>query len=155
MECPVCLTNKPKKSLLSLECGHGLCLRCSGKWLIKNPTCPICRQNTLVCSRSTRSREKSENLIRFIYYYERLIRDHNIEEVFPDIADVVSFLDIIFVREKHIWYRPDMYSMLQPLKQTVKAMLLSSENSTIQHFKLSPYEKQVLRNIIEIWSTLM
>ena len=146
MECPVCLTNKPATSLLSLECGHGLCLRCSGKWLRNSPTCPLCRKTTLVCSRSTRSREKSEDLLRFMFSYENMIRDLNInvDDVFPDTIHVVRFLDIIFVQEKHLWYRPDMYSLLQPLKNTVRAIISSSQN------RISAYEKEVLKKIIEI-----
>ena len=44
MECPICY-DQPKDKLLLSNCGHCFCRKCVYNWIIKNPSCPICRAN--------------------------------------------------------------------------------------------------------------
>lgn len=43
MDCSICVCpmNQEKK----LPCGHSFCSVCIAKWLVKKPTCPLCRLN--------------------------------------------------------------------------------------------------------------
>ena len=43
-ECPICLEELNSSPLLALlPCGHPFHHSCLGEWLLRNPTCPMCR----------------------------------------------------------------------------------------------------------------
>ena len=42
--CSICFTNVKKKTQMKqLKCDHKFHMKCIWKWLVKNPSCPICR----------------------------------------------------------------------------------------------------------------
>ena len=45
--CSICYENIPTKNLKRTElenCKHTFCRLCISSWILKNPTCPICRK---------------------------------------------------------------------------------------------------------------
>ncbi|KAJ3320415.1 hypothetical protein HDV06_005338 [Boothiomyces sp. JEL0866] len=49
--CSICLSN-PTKSVL-IPCYHSFCFPCIRKWLISNPVCPLCKQETKLISNNS------------------------------------------------------------------------------------------------------
>ncbi|KAJ3313696.1 hypothetical protein HDV04_001706 [Boothiomyces sp. JEL0838] len=49
--CSICLSNPTKSTLI--PCFHTFCFSCIKKWLINNPTCPLCKQQTELVSNNT------------------------------------------------------------------------------------------------------
>eukprot|EP01122_Echinamoeba_exundans_P009330 TRINITY_DN3270_c0_g1_i2.p1 TRINITY_DN3270_c0_g1~~TRINITY_DN3270_c0_g1_i2.p1 ORF type:complete len:212 (+),score=26.28 TRINITY_DN3270_c0_g1_i2:129-764(+) len=43
-ECPLCLDRAAEVALA--ECNHAFCNKCLDEWTKRNPTCPMCRQQT-------------------------------------------------------------------------------------------------------------
>lgn len=43
--CSICFTNVQKVTQVkTLSCGHDFHMKCVWKWIVKNPSCPICRE---------------------------------------------------------------------------------------------------------------
>ena len=46
--CPICYIDyEVKQKIKLLECGHAFHINCVKEWLLKNPNCPICKNNLL------------------------------------------------------------------------------------------------------------
>lgn len=42
--CSICFSNVQKVTQMKvLNCGHNFHMKCVWKWIVKNPSCPICR----------------------------------------------------------------------------------------------------------------
>lgn len=108
MDCPICLNKKSSTFLVELECHHKLCRSCAVQWLIKNPTCPCCRQLTYYFSKSTRSLRRAHSIVKEANHLWT-----NIVEMYNGHIPVNIFAEFIryfFLDEKNrsIWYRPEM-----------------------------------------------
>lgn len=44
-KCPICFEHSKKYAVL--KCHHSFCKECIDKWLEKNKTCPLCREEIL------------------------------------------------------------------------------------------------------------
>lgn len=124
MSCPICLNNKSSRYMITLECHHKICIQCSIEWLIKNPTCPLCRKDTIHFCRQTRSYYKAiqlyesttetwnilfeclDGLQRFV---GRLNESRN-EVLFSFLKVFISFIEHYFLKSENysLWYRPEM-----------------------------------------------
>ncbi|KAJ3273530.1 hypothetical protein HDV01_004297 [Terramyces sp. JEL0728] len=49
--CPICLSNESRTVLI--PCFHSFCFSCIEKWLVTNPVCPLCKQETKLVSNNS------------------------------------------------------------------------------------------------------
>lgn len=136
MECPVCLCAKSSKLMITLECNHKICLECAGKWLLKNPSCALCRKYTDIMRKNTRSRTKSRELLRRASMTWSVLSESMIVLLLttqnePDaqvikniIANFVLYIEIFFIKEhtNREWYRPEMTDFKNLMKNTTEQL---------------------------------
>jgi len=117
--CPICLENISKSSLTVLECGHPVCFSCGLQWLPKKMSCPLCRQPSFRFSKRTRSCTKSYNLLNEIRHtqlqYEEYTGIPFSQIVYYDMFFFSEYVDLYYIQQRHLWYRPDMFYMLQSM----------------------------------------
>lgn len=107
MECPVCLTKKGSKYIFNLECNHKLCIPCAIKWLEMDHqpmTCPLCRNETKIFEKHTRS-----DLKTFIICRDATLTFNCYKEIYNykiPLDVFTKYLDYFFIKYKQLWFRP-------------------------------------------------
>jgi len=99
--------------MYSLDCGHKLCIKCSGQWFRKNPSCPCCRKEIPLFSRSTRSLNVAKQLYNdSLLVWEHVVQMMNVMSIDECIDMLINYVDFFFVDEDNrpYWYRPEMES---------------------------------------------
>ena len=115
MECPVCY-RKPSSGMFHLECGHRMCVTCAISWLLKNPTCPMCRGRCLLFCKRTRSQSKAyEIMTEALAMWHNLRHQHNSE---IPMREFCLYIDTYFMNANHrkLWYRPELVDYKRQFK---------------------------------------
>lgn len=135
MDCPICLNKKSSKFLVELECHHKLCHSCAYSWLIKNPTCPCCRQKSWYFIKHTRSLATARTLVHDSQTMWREIRTIYQHDIPCDVF--LEYIRYFFLLDKHkdIWYRPQLVAWKDYYKEICRLYIhshrLSSKNRAI------------------------
>lgn len=139
-QCFICYD---KTSLLNLECNHKLCFSCSKKWLLKNASCPFCRQPSFFFDRSTRSQKYADDILHlFLSTMNDLLHaPNNIS-----IDQYFLLLNQLILKNKHLWYRPIMNHFLSIfLKKDFFQNILNDD-----HNFYSSKTKQICKDLFKL-----
>lgn len=109
MECPVCYNKKSSKFLVELECHHKLCHSCAYHWLLKNPTCPCCRQQSWYFTKPTRSLSHAHLTVKQAEYLWKEIRGTYNGSIPTNIfMEFVHHFFLSSEKNRAIWHRPQL-----------------------------------------------
>lgn len=141
MECPICLNKKSMKFLVELECHHKLCHTCAVEWLLKNPTCPCCRQTTKYFCKSTRSRLQARALVQDASSIWTQIRMLYGTAVPTDVF--FEYIRYFFLQSPNrgLWYRPHL------IRFKKQFMTICRSHPTNDH--LAPHNKKILDEFLQ------
>ena len=162
MECPVCLTKKGSKYMFSLECNHKLCIPCAIKLLEMDHqpmTCPLCRNETEIFEKHTRS-----HLDTFIISRDATNTFNVYKEMYNykiPLHVFTEYLDHFFIKHKPLWFRPR--PMTRPFLNEMKEKCihgilhlnniinLNKNNDPNQYAQLyyCMYHKELLLNFVK------
>jgi len=127
MECPICYSTF-SRNCIQLECKHKFCAKCSIKWIAIEKTCPLCRTPTNYLSRPTRSFYKAQDTISefksFLTTYLSIV-----ETFYPEpnpsmeLECMISMIQSFILKRKHLWYRPDMQSVIKSIQKEFEPIL--------------------------------
>lgn len=115
MECPICFTTLRSK-VIRLDCNHKICFACGEKWISQQSSCPLCRRHTDYFSKGTRSFTKANLIcisIQIIF---------EASDYICTIEEYIDLLEIFVLRDKYVWYRPDMRHCLSALIRPLQKM---------------------------------
>jgi len=107
--------------MMTLECGHRICIHCSIGWLLKTPTCPCCRHVSCLFSKNTRSKTDALTLLKCTHY--DWITTCDVYDGYPPLDVFFEFICIHFLcpKQRPLWYRPE----LSEYKQYFRRVLLN------------------------------
>ena len=148
--CPICLEEFKACSSFTLDCGHKTCMHCSLKWLVKNPSCPLCRTKTATLSKNTRSKARRARVIRQLY--DGLERAKNLPcqcieggPLCPS-RETRLLIERYVLRDKVVWRRTDMIKHLIGLKQiSIRAIVALNRNQSKENKRLVTVLKELLQ----------
>lgn len=85
-----------------------MCIQCSIGWLLKKPTCPLCRKACLLFCRATRSKGKAYELMSEAFMIWNHIRDMYDSRI--PMSILATYIRNYFLDEEHrkLWYRPEL-----------------------------------------------
>jgi len=127
MECPICYDQLKDKLLLS-NCGHSFCTRCVYNWIIKNPSCPLCRA-------SVSATEEYDANKYDLGYIKKVKHVYNLSV--PDISPEERKLFVEYLSRKYI----NIY-LSQPQWKKLKAYILFDDN-IYQIFRKTKLETKI------------
>lgn len=152
-ECPVCYRTTHARCRVRLECAHTLCHPCARQWILRQPTCPLCRCPTHFFSRRTRSMQHCVPVMRrFAHAVAVLCMVLGPIDTASDgqklAHGLLAIADRMVCARAHVWYRPHMQQSLQTMHRLL--MMIKEQDDPFHAVRLSPRERDVMQRVLRV-----